>query len=74
MICNPSYKKGSTYQTRGFAIPPVGNDLHFRLAGYVVHHPTPAISHPARRPDGFAIRRIKRFDLSNLGICNPPTP
>ena len=22
--------------------------------------------------DGFAIRRIKRFDLSNLGICNPP--
>ena len=46
----------------------------FRLAGYVVHHPTPAVSHPARRLDGFAIRRIKRFDLSNLGICNPPNP
>ena len=28
MICNPSYKKGSTYQTWGFAIPPVRNDLH----------------------------------------------
>ena len=27
---------------------------------------------PVRRPDGFAIRRKKRFDLSNLGICNPP--
>ena len=30
------------------------------------------IPHPASRLDGFAIRRIKRFDLSNLGICNPP--
>ena len=30
------------------------------------------IPHPARRLDGFAIRRIKRFDLSNLGIYNPP--
>ena len=29
--------------------------------------PTPL----ARRPDGFEIRRKKRFDLSNLGICNP---
>ena len=28
---------------------------------------------PARRPDGFAIRRKKRFDLLNRGICNPPT-
>ena len=28
----------------------------------------------ARRPDGFEIRRKKRFDLSNLGICNPPNP
>ena len=27
---------------------------------------------PVRRPDGFEIRRKKRFDLSNLGICNPP--
>ena len=27
---------------------------------------------PVRRPDGFEIRRIKRFDLSNLGIYNPP--
>ena len=34
--------------------------------------PPPAVSHPAKRPDGFAIHRIKRFDLSNLGICNPP--
>ena len=28
---------------------------------------------PARRPGGFAIRRKKRFDLLNRGICNPPT-
>ena len=26
----------------------------------------------ARRPGGFAIRRKKRFDLLNRGICNPP--
>ena len=34
--------------------------------------PPPDVPPPVRRPDGFAIRRIKRFDLSNLGICNPP--
>ena len=73
MICNPSYKKGSTYQTWGFAIPPVGNDLH-SASPDMSFIPPPAVSHPARRPDGFAIRRKKRFDLSNLGICNPPTP
>ena len=28
---------------------------------------------PARRSGGFAIRRKKRFDLLNRGICNPPT-
>ena len=28
---------------------------------------------PARRSWGFAIRRKKRFDLLNRGICNPPT-
>ena len=27
---------------------------------------------PARRPGGFEIRRKKRFDLLNRGICNPP--
>ena len=27
-----------------------------------------------RRPDGFAIRRKKRFDLLSRGICNPPYP
>ena len=26
---------------------------------------------PARRSDGFEIRRKKRFDLSNQGIYNP---
>ena len=31
-------------------------------------------SHPARRPDGYAIRRKKRFDLLSRGICNPPIP
>ena len=31
------------------------------------------IKSPARRPGGFAIRRKKRFDLLNRGICNPPT-
>ncbi len=29
---------------------------------------------PARRSDGFAIRRKKRFDLLSRGICNPPIP
>ena len=29
---------------------------------------------PARRSDGFAIRRKKRFDLLSRGICNPPYP
>ena len=32
-----------------------------------------SIKSPARRPGGFAIRRKKRFDLLNRGICNPPT-
>ena len=27
-----------------------------------------------RRPDGYAIRRKKRFDLLSRGICNPPIP
>ena len=35
-----------------------------------VRHP---IKSSARRPGGFAIRRKKRFDLLNRGICNPPT-
>ena len=34
--------------------------------------PRQASHTPVRRPDGFEIRRKKRFDLSNLGICNPP--
>ena len=28
----------------------------------------------ARRPDGYVIRRKKRFDLLSRGICNPPYP
>ena len=27
-----------------------------------------------RRPDGYVIRRKKRFDLISQGICNPPYP
>ena len=27
-----------------------------------------------RRPDGYVIRRKKRFDLLSGGICNPPYP
>ena len=34
--------------------------------------PPPAVSHPAKRPDGFAIRRIKRFDLSKPGDLQSP--
>ena len=43
---------------------------------HTARHPTPSLGVPytARRPDGFEIRRKKRFDLSNQGICNPPNP
>ena len=44
------------------------------MIGYIRPDGFAAIPHPARRPDGFEIRRKKRFDLSNQGICNPPNP
>lgn len=34
---------------------------------HILHH-IRCIGYPARRPDGFAIRRKKRFDLLNWGI------
>ena len=51
-----------------FITPP--DILHPR---YASHTPL-GVPYPARRPDGFEIRRKKRFDLSNQGICNPPNP
>ena len=41
--------------------------LHLRLQSpYSAPHPLHRL--PPRRPDGFAIRRKKRFDLLNWGI------
>ena len=41
------------------------------MIGYIHPDGFAAIPHSAWRPDGFAIRRKKRFDLSKQGICNP---
>ena len=51
--------------------------IHPRQTSHTLaRHPTSSLGVPytARRPDGFEIRRKKRFDLSNQGICNPPNP
>lgn len=37
MICNPSYKKGSTYQTWGFAIPPLSETIYIFLIAKNLH-------------------------------------
>ena len=57
MITNPSER---LTEDRKFSASP---DMSFI--------PPPGVPPPVRRPDGFEIRRKKRFDLSNQGICNP---
>ena len=41
------------------------------MHGLAEFHPRQPSHTPIRRPDGFEIRRKKRFDLSNQGIYNP---